>query len=80
MGDAFCAAAALLPVSYTHLDVYKRQLHMHADDDALKADENDIGGVVDDLKPRDVAFAAVVPDSQAAAVLGSCLLYTSRCV
>ena len=44
---------------------------MHADDDALQADENDIVGVVDDLKPRDVAFAAVVPDSQAAAVLGS---------
>ena len=54
-------------IAALHVDI----LHMHADDDALQADENDIVGVVDDLKPRDVAFAAVVPDSQAAAVLGS---------
>ena len=66
------------PVSYTHLDVYKRQVYYNHSDY--------VGGMKETTlrekmakKPEDVIYLAVkgmLPKGP----LGSCLLYTSRCV
>ena len=72
------SAAAAAPVSYIHLDVYKRQELQHVS----------AGYGAQDVV-RDVSFAA--PNGQLTALIGpngsgkttllrACLLYTSRCV
>ena len=59
-------------VSYTHLDVYKRQL-------GLKADAK-----TEDVAASIMALKAGAPDTQAELLAlkqrMACLLYTSRCV
>ena len=69
-------ALGLAAVSYTHLDVYKRQSDLHADiprapdDGAQVANGNAAAHAVDLL----VVLAADRSRDEA------CLLYTSRCV
>ena len=59
----------VLPVSYTHLDVYKRQVNTAAEFDKRL----DFDGVI---------LTKLDGDSRGGAALSirSCLLYTSRCV
>ena len=80
------------PVSYTHLDVYKRQLYGFADADGRSVFET--VQTVSGVGPR-LALAMLAvhsPDGIRAAIVGGdvpalmkvpgigCLLYTSRCV
>ena len=58
-----------IPVSYTHLDVYKRQLRYHCF--FLPSSNFSYGNSIN----NDVPFS-----QRTNAVVGSCLLYTSRCV
>ncbi len=62
------------PVSYTHLDVYKRQIlyRRHGDLRALAARPQQQRGRLGRLRAR--------PRPRAMARRLSCLLYTSRCV
>ena len=53
-----------LPVSYTHLDVYKRQAEDHAEE------------IEEALKGADMVFVTAGEGGGT----GTCLLYTSRCV
>ena len=61
--------AAIDPVSYTHLDVYKRQVHGQLGRAIVDTVRHTLGQQVDD---------AVVQSEQP--LPNSCLLYTSRCV
>ena len=63
------------PVSYTHLDVYKRQVHAYLVKTAFQPDFE-----LDDA--RAVAAALDVPLTvvEADVLAQACLLYTSRCV
>ena len=75
------------PVSYTHLDVYKRQasldnllvwlmwLNNGSYENAVKTVNNTVFG-----KPSDKFLAAEIRRVPPEAVVHSCLLYTSRCV
>ena len=65
--DAGVTPGGMQPVSYTHLDVYKRQVQ-HDEERLLKRllNANDKGQVAARKKQ--------------AAELNNCLLYTSRCV
>ena len=55
-------------VSYTHLDVYKRQDH-----------DRNVGAIMATHRPHDTGFAPEFEFQVAMDVL-DCLLYTSRCV
>ena len=64
-----------MPVSYTHLDVYKRQ-HLAAALDEPR--HRDAAGF--DLAVGDVAALLHLQPEVAEREIGPCLLYTSRCV
>ena len=84
------------PVSYTHLDVYKRQVLIH--DGARPLVDNEIlvrsmhtvekekacvAGmpVKDTIKVSDeLGYSANTPDRKSLWQIQTCLLYTSRCV
>ena len=68
MKPATCSPVQM-PVSYTHLDVYKRQVH-DIGKNIVKVILENYGFEVIDLG-RDVPVETVV---------NTCLLYTSRCV
>ena len=70
----------VMPVSYTHLDVYKRQLYalQHRGQESCGITVND-DGILTSYK--DVGLAHEVFDQDRLLSLGKgCLLYTSRCV
>ena len=68
---AAASADALKPVSYTHLDVYKRQ--MLGETLAKLRDETDDTELVQAIE---VVSRLLLPFAQSSV----CLLYTSRCV
>ena len=76
---------AMYPVSYTHLDVYKRQLEVLDEDGRLERKADMF--IKRTIKPHE-AVTTVDTASEALARQmtgqpvqdGSCLLYTSRCV
>ena len=59
----------IIPVSYTHLDVYKRQL----------TDDEKANGVEENIVAID-GIAVITDKDNSVTELTSCLLYTSRCV
>ena len=74
----------VLPVSYTHLDVYKRQMDIRTKDAAV-GHEAKIGSISDDAVFYLMSRGMTEEDARALLVSGfadnvSCLLYTSRCV
>ena len=62
------AAVGAVAVSYTHLDVYKRQGQFPGIEERRPVDQ------------RDQLGQRVVVEHMQAGLLGRCLLYTSRCV
>ena len=62
------------PVSYTHLDVYKRQVDTHAANDV---DDHDAEGETGDGVHRAVALNE--RGKEGTVLIGLCLLYTSIC-
>ena len=60
------------PVSYTHLDVYKRQIQKHLEECGFEDVGGDFTYIPNDLKE-------VTPE-QRETLDKICLLYTSRCV
>ena len=62
------------PVSYTHLDVYKRQEHnvLGANADLVDSSSQDLAGC------KGIGAAELTAGDQNSLI--SCLLYTSRCV
>ena len=73
------------PVSYTHLDVYKRQLYSHSDDYAELAclavsTEHREGGYGEQLMWRVERRAKKAGVKRLFVLTTRCLLYTSRCV
>ena len=64
----------LVPVSYTHLDVYKRQVWNTSNKNVSKSSKKNKWKLTDSLKEKIVDLAK--KDAQD----NVCLLYTSRCV
>ncbi|WP_141755047.1 hypothetical protein [Burkholderia plantarii] len=62
------------PVSYTHLDVYKRQVTSMSDASAKAGGDLDVNGTLQAAR----SLSAIASGTLAEA--GACLLYTSRCV
>ena len=73
MHDKYCYES--IPVSYTHLDVYKRQVSDHHVGEVLLRDVRD-GDFVDVLAAADDRAGV----GGRLDLLELCLLYTSRCV
>ena len=76
--------ASLKPVSYTHLDVYKRQLDGRGE---AGCGRDRVDRVEGEGRAFALAVARLVADCEGLAVKflrqfrrGACLLYTSRCV
>ena len=59
----------LEPVSYTHLDVYKRQVSRSSESPPVSCSSSESCG-----------SSAPPSESSLSSVLSTCLLYTSRCV
>ena len=74
--------AVVDPVSYTHLDVYKRQIHVAAGHQLALVEASfrvDLGLVIPE--GLDLVLVQEFELGDADAVFtGDCLLYTSRCV
>ena len=69
------------PVSYTHLDVYKRQVYSHPQALMQCSDFFDEHKDINQVAVRNTAFSAKkVKDDGDITQAGICLLYTSRCV
>ena len=68
-------------VSYTHLDVYKRQALLHVVDQATRRGDEDVDAAAQVVDLRAHAGATEDRGDVEARVLAiGCLLYTSRCV
>ena len=63
---------SLFPVSYTHLDVYKRQLSSFTVSDDVNIEYHE-------GKIMHISLSELLPEYKDTGVIG-CLLYTSRCV
>ena len=78
-GDEMRIFRAVGPVSYTHLDVYKRQKHFFTDDLRNPGTTTNLINVA--CSRAKAKFIMLDPsDSVVDWVLKTCLLYTSRCV
>ena len=83
-------ACEIMAVSYTHLDVYKRQV-VNISDSTIRTTENNSGGIQTtgggtmnaanlDVETQENSAAAIRSDRGGGTVNVDCLLYTSRCV
>ena len=70
-----------MPVSYTHLDVYKRQAPDPVETNiySMSPEERKEAGIIDLPSTLRNALKALETDEVVRQALG-CLLYTSRCV